>query len=345
MTKNVKYKSAFNEAKQVIDINSVIPENREAYTCPGCGNELIAVLGKKNIKHFRHKEICDCNLETHLHNVAKHYFFERYNKALKNKEPVPLIQAQKLVCSAYKKVNGGVCDFGETQVTHDLTKFFTACSLEKQHDGFVADVLLTTPKGDALFVEIAVTHKCEPKKISSGNRIIEFRLESEADLKLLDMPLDTTKQNNKIRFYNFQNPKPGQADCGGQCNEWQHSAILLHASGKLQYSLLSPKGALSLPNRKGLQTYQLLDKGLIIEMDRTIPGKEYMGIARYALSQNLKLLTCAVCKHRRMAKWANTGFWCTKVKTDVPVNAAAECGGYTPFKTVKEMDWYLDKGL
>ena len=72
----IKYKRAKTGNDEIVNIEEVTPEMREAtkFTCISCGQELSACLGSKNQHHFRHKTEVDCNLETYLHKMGKYTF-------------------------------------------------------------------------------------------------------------------------------------------------------------------------------------------------------------------------------------------------------------------------------
>lgn len=54
---------------------------------------------------------------------------------------------------------------------------------DKKYKGFLADILTFDNNNIPTFWEIAVTHKCEEKKIESGIRIIEIEVQSKEDLE------------------------------------------------------------------------------------------------------------------------------------------------------------------
>jgi hypothetical protein len=57
----IKYQYAKDENEKLIEINSLNEENRgnSKFFCIGCGNELIARLGKIKAHHFAHKKGCN----------------------------------------------------------------------------------------------------------------------------------------------------------------------------------------------------------------------------------------------------------------------------------------------
>lgn len=347
MAKEILYRYAFDEDDNVIDALTLSrEEGLDSYHCPGCQSKLTPVLSKSRAKHFRHDNKDNCSSETHLHNLAKRHFYNYYKSALRDGTPIYLKQERKLRCTSYIKVTKQSCNFGKEAVRHDITRYFDSCELEVAHGNFRPDVLLKSPKNEVMYIEIAVSHPCEQRKIESGSRIVEFVITSEDDLPLLTQTLNASEENPKVKFYNFKDAKPGESDCGGQCSISQFPAFLLHQSGKLQYTLLSPKGVVNLPNNQKLQTYIVGQKELVARStSRTVHGSAYSDIVSKAIEQKLKIVSCAACKDRRNAKFSHTGFYCKSKQIDVSVNEASHCINYRPFKSLQELQWYLDKGL
>jgi competence CoiA-like predicted nuclease len=81
--RKVKYKYALDEFKRIIfieDLENSKEIRQQVFTCISCGNTLIPKLGKIKQKHFAHKHVCDCSLETYLHRLAKEVFEKEYNE-------------------------------------------------------------------------------------------------------------------------------------------------------------------------------------------------------------------------------------------------------------------------
>jgi competence CoiA-like predicted nuclease len=101
----IKYKFAYNSQNQTIDVQTLSKDNQtEKFRCLGCGHELVAVLGKKRAKHFRHKIITEinCSPETYLHKLAKTKFYEVYQNCLTNHEPFYIKFLTFLICIFYQ---------------------------------------------------------------------------------------------------------------------------------------------------------------------------------------------------------------------------------------------------
>jgi hypothetical protein len=66
-------------------------------------------------------------------------------------------------------------------MTHDLLDGALDVTLEKKISGFIPDVGILRSGRDPVYVEVAVTHFCEKKKIETKYPIIEFEVDSEVD--------------------------------------------------------------------------------------------------------------------------------------------------------------------
>lgn len=187
----IKYKYAKDLSGNIISINSVNKDQRDKYFCISCGKELIAKLGLKNVYHFAHKVVTSsCSFETYLHQLGKHKFCENYENCLANGIPYLINLKIEEICNSCSEFN--ISCTSESIKSFDLTKYYKEIQIEKEHQGFRPDILLSNSKGDVLYIEIAVTHKCEIEKVNSEIRIIEFELKTEDDLDFIT--------NNKISY-------------------------------------------------------------------------------------------------------------------------------------------------
>ena len=210
----VKYKYA-QSGSNYVSISNVAEKNRkDEFNCLGCGQPLIPVLGKQVEIHFRHKVELSCSGETYLHRLAKHKFHEAYIKCLAQKQPFLIEIPFTTECSFYLQKLGLSCKNNSVKQL-DLTKYFSETPLlESRWENFIPDILLRSPKGISLFVEIKVSHACSQEKIDSGHRIIEIEISSVDDI-LFDSGLP---KHVKTNFINFNTPIE-KADCEGRCPE------------------------------------------------------------------------------------------------------------------------------
>lgn len=179
-------------------------KGKDAYTCPGCGDEVVVCQGEKNAWYFRHKHD-ECSYETYLHILAKTKIYEW----LRDAERIPFSRVTKNICSLE-----GCCPFYEpndcdTQdgKEYNLKDYYDIPILEKSVEvggkTFIPDIQLK-PKRDGvppMWIEIEVTHPCEDEKKQSGIRIIEFNIESERNIeKIVGRSIEEGKN---AKLYNF----------------------------------------------------------------------------------------------------------------------------------------------
>ena len=216
----VLYQNAFDENGKVVDIDTLQENDRHShlYTCIACGSVMIPRLGKERAKHFAHKgDAAHCSSETYLHILAKYKLKEKFD----NNNEFLIQYYRKVRC-----IDKDFCPFHKEEQcckkilkTVDLKKHYDTCEMEKPVGGFVADLLLTCsddPSRPPVLIEINVTHECTEEKKESGNKIIEVRISSEEDIKLLlgesitemdDNNYQYVKQNSisgGIAFYGFK---------------------------------------------------------------------------------------------------------------------------------------------
>lgn len=212
----VQYLYAKNTIDELVDISDITPENRTKFFCPSCGNEMSAVLGNYKEHHFRHKGD-SCSYESYLHRISKLLLKWKFDHNPSfdisywvtqgcDREPCPLRDSKCDSQSVLHKIN--------------LKEHYDLCEIEGSYNGFRADLKFSSsknPEAKPLFIEIAVSHACTPKKISSGINIIEISVTNERDA-LLPIVEDRAQEEGmqktdiilsqqtkgKFRFYNFE---------------------------------------------------------------------------------------------------------------------------------------------
>lgn len=202
----------YDKNNNIIDINSVNKENREPeYYSIGSHTPMVAALGEKNQHHFRAKTGFSLNPETELHKYAKNIlkyrfdnegsFLIKYNR----KETCPYQDK----CIFFDKMTDECQKLEEKQFEFDLKNYYDTATVEGEHDGFVADVLLSSSasKRKPVFLEVAVSHPCSEEKINSSNKIIEIHVRDEDDAycELKQTPEYSYEDDGPIiKFYNFE---------------------------------------------------------------------------------------------------------------------------------------------
>lgn len=217
----VKYKYAFiDEDKDIlISIDDITKENRKQYKyrCISCGRELLprAISSKYKKAHFYHKEELECSGETYLHKLAKLRIKQKFD----NSSSPFIIQLNGTISCSNKKscplYDAKICQSKCQQLAPiDLHCYYDTCEEEKEHHGFIADLLLyhSQNRRSPVLIEINVNHKCEQKKIDSGLRIIELDVKNEEDIEffvshpMIQKTIYKYKDDDEpsITFYNFK---------------------------------------------------------------------------------------------------------------------------------------------
>jgi hypothetical protein len=199
----------------VFDISDITEfDRRKNFSCLGCGNHMVPVIGKQVESHFRHKVELSCSGETYLHRLAKHKFCEAYTECLELRKPFFIEVPYTKECRFYLEKLGLSCKDTSTK-QFDLTQYFSEPPLiESRWGDFVPDILLRTPKGVPLFVEIKVSHACSQEKINSKCRIIEIEVDS---VDSIDFDSGLGKKTI-FEIFNF-NGLVEKVDCRGKCLE------------------------------------------------------------------------------------------------------------------------------
>lgn len=215
-TSQIQFRYALDENGNVVSIDDVPIEysKRGRYYFPGTEAEMIARKGKKVAWHFAHKDGNPGALETYLHNTGKYLFKQVFEAAEKFTISLPA----KAVC-----VHSGECPVEERYPCHfhdytsfDLKKYYDKCEIEKDYvvgeETFRPDVLLVpkNPKHPPVFVEVFVSHESTYEKRNSGAKIIEIKLESEEDFRLIEKCHISSAK--KIKLYGFDAKKEVRRD-------------------------------------------------------------------------------------------------------------------------------------
>ena len=213
MKYSVRYKRVYDKNNQIVNINDVNPENKEdVYYSIGTHTPMVAALGEKNQHYFRAKRGYTLNPETELHKYAKAILKHRFE----TEEKFPIKYYRKVTCPFerncifYDELNGRCGMLEEKLFEYDLKQFYDTATVEGDYEGYTADVLLTCSykKRKPIFLEVAVSHPCEPEKIASANKIIEIfvKKENDANCDLEESAKYAFYEDGKvcIKFHNFK---------------------------------------------------------------------------------------------------------------------------------------------
>lgn len=204
MKQAIKYRYAFDSQKNTIDITTINKNNKNSskYYCISCGKELTAKLGDKKQHHFSHKISTDstsCSCETYLHNLAKYKIKEIFD----NDTIFNINMTEKVICSSirncYFSSDENCCSHSK-EILVNLKDRYDLCTVEKQIEGFKADILLenSNNKYKPLLIEVFVTHECSEDKINSKLPIIEISIKKEEDIQNIKEIIKSNKKTYNI---------------------------------------------------------------------------------------------------------------------------------------------------
>lgn len=291
----IKYHYAYDESKQVININDVssIERSKHSYYCVGCGAEMIPRLGKINAHHFAHKVSQEyCGSETYLHKLAKQTIKRKFDSS----EEFKISYCQSFECD-----KSGTCSVrkickDKDVATFDLKKYYNQCLIESPVQGFIADILLcdsTERISVPVLIEIKVSHRCAEKKIHSGLKIIEIEINDEEDIARLMEPSISESSNDglspTIMFYGFdRNSKNTKS-----LDLYSVNRFYLFDNYSVYVDQLSCRDAEFKSYKKTLLELNIV-YGYTVGYDYYTPY--YYGLAK-AIDFGFKVKSCSICKY------------------------------------------------
>lgn len=330
----IQYRYALDQHDQPIDVFGLersLLDPGCVFRCVACGGELVAKLGDIKAKHFAHKSLTsNCAYESYLHQLAKRTFYAEYSKCLENNKPFHLVRTESVTCNHFEHKHGYTCARTENK-HHDLIKYFDRVALEKHHNGFVADVLLQSSKtGEVLFVEFAVTHKCEEEKIRSGLRIVEYSLTDEEQLEPVKSH-NLRDSDERITLYNFRTRNERRSVCGGNCAA-KINVFVVYESKKSILLELDPHREVDSQVRGKILHLEVLGKSSGEKEEQISLFRQKVREAHF---NNVPLKNCFLCRYHGGDGVENAVF-CKVDRQSVGSNQAVECEKYRPMRTMSE---------
>jgi hypothetical protein len=325
----IKYRYASTDSRQVVDVFELDANDpflrKVTYTCVACGDELVAALGPKNQRHFRHKFERDCSKETYLHNTAKWLFYQAYSACLASGTSYSVIVTPPKKCTHCHERLGVCCDYLGDAECRDLTERYRSIAIEQPDGDFIPDIALIDAAGAPLYIEIAVTHLASGSKRTSGRPIIEIKIQSEEDLALISQR-SLSAEDPRVEFVNFPSPEPG--DRSADCDR----AVCLF--------LVDHNGIASIVRGQGTELCSSVDAreyqvhlGIPDNCDSTL----WDSIAR-AVQTGARISSCWLCRHHQinvLNDFDENPVYCTVDRTIGKHDRALACPNYTPDSAVR----------
>ncbi|MDX1128221.1 hypothetical protein GOL24_28860 [Sinorhizobium medicae] len=318
--------TASGETVDILDLSRDRPISHEHFICFSCKSDLIPVLGLRREKHFRHRfeGTVPCSRETYLHALAKKRIFDGFLAAVQTKRPYFLTIPVERHCTRWLDELGVICEQPMGRRDIDLTHYFKCAQEEAMVNGFVADVLLTSSSNKTLLIEVAVTHRCEPAKISSGLPIVEVSVTDEDQCAHLAMGIDARADN--VDTYNFKRQTPVEVACLPHCST-ELSAFFVYKSGKSHILTATPEKIAEQRKRQSTIYSHVIQPQSIVEHFVATGG--YQSEAQRAFREGVPVKCCFLCRYAGLDAREKPVF-CKIRKTEVGVNEAAICSAYRP---------------
>ena len=337
----IKFNFAKNDKGEIIRIGSVNEGNRkDNFFCISCEKRLGVRLGKIRRKHFFHLGKIECNEETYLHKLGKEIFYQNYLNHLKHQKPLFLSYSVKKICNCFK-LKDLSCELGVFSKEFNLTERFTQILIEKKEGSFIPDLKLIDNQGNVIFIEIAVTHKCDQEKIDSGFRIIEFDVQEENDALSLERSLIVQSPNTML--YNFKIKNDEKDFCKGDCKE---ESFFFFVSKKGRANIVSKPKTFKIRNsfghiyilELGEEDQRVLEYGSGITYNRLFRKN----IAE-ACDKQIKVKNCYLCRYHAENNdfISDLPIYCKFLKHHCASNYASDCEYFRPDRKIYEE--YIDK--
>ena len=285
----------------------------------------MAKLGNQVAQHFAHQAKSQCAGETYLHQLAKRAFVEELRKCFRAGRPFQIEWPMRLVCNHHGTVSAQICQTLPKPRAFDLVPNLCGITVEKQADDFVPDIVIESLRGHpVIWVEMAVTHRCSPAKINSGKRIIEIRIQSEADVEALFSSHKLSSQDPRVKFINFPDRRPQDL-----CGWYRHCRLIKRVvsvtpKGQVEVDFIGKNEPVSNELKKRAVHYL---EEFVHQGDQPNNSADYTRLVEQAILRHRAALTasgneiraCGLCVHHD----AETG--CDKLNQQVSWEEALNC--------------------
>lgn len=274
---------------ELVNIESV--QKGERFTCLNCGEEMMAKQGSRRKWHFAHKHLSsNCSYETYLHKLAKYKIKEWFDTSSEINLVIPSKKRCTKIkdCIFFDKKDKYEC-IKDSFDTFNIKQYYDTCSIECRHQDFVADLLLSnsTQSTEPILLEVFVSHKCTPKKIKSGLRIVEIQIASEEDIvNIIDSGTLSCRDEN-IKCLNFKIPT---TDCVVDTEALLERYILYSSNKEYVDDYYCSENV-------GLNASAVFS---LVARSSTIAHSFYIIGAIVARQQGYDIKNCYLCKYHKM---------------------------------------------
>jgi hypothetical protein len=352
MRPRTRYRYGIDRSARIVDVMSLQREtltSADHFQCIGCGGRLIAHLkDDRRARHFAHHRETGCvSYETYLHAAGKLAFVETFRDRLNSARPYMVQVPVTDTCTYLRDSIELECPW-PTHREIDLVQWFDCVTAESGNSEFRADVLLSSSRTrHSLFLEIAVTHACEPEKIASGIRIIEIAVKSDAEIDLIRSGELRVEENGPVRAHNFKVRQERGPRCMGECPR-EVAVFVVYRSGRAKlFTIPASKAAKFRPSstvfQRVLTQFEEAPAWVGIEQlnyigtDLPVGDTLFQRAAMKAILAGANVRSCDVCVHQG-SPYLFSQRWCHVYKQQVHPGKAAECESFKSLRTVRELE-------
>lgn len=332
----IKYHYALDSSEKLVNVKELTREQLYQglkFYSLDTREELIPKLGDIRQKHFSRKPDATNNgsFETYLHALGKKVFLDEYQRCIDEKVGYKFQFIQAYTCNRLEKQFGKVCKYS-LPVIFNLSSYFNEIKVEKDYDNFRPDITLyNSTTGQAIFVEIAVTHKCSNEKIASNNRIIEFVINDEEGIAVIrKFGLGNANSINGVNLYNFNfETRLKSCDVGECSSSFYFFKVRTDGSSQLSVSTESKLNQI-LDISKDI-AYTIIQPALQDDPSSSHLSTLYKQFIKRAQMENSCIKNCFLCRYHALSHFYDIDFnpiFCKYHKKTCNSNQASKCSIY-----------------
>jgi hypothetical protein len=253
-----------------------------------------------------------------LNKISMKAIQSAYIEALNKKTPFRIFLTRPALCNA---CDSGTCHVKEESYSEDITQYFGQIKEVHHPEENHTSLVLESEKGQKVFLEMRAAFRsmknCD-KRIKDGEKIVEFDIKSEEDLRFLK---HGWKCQEKTNLHNFK-PKPSIQNLGKLCVK-KVNCFKIYKSGKAWAGL------------ETLYEFQRLQStsGFYIKLMENDGYEFFIQEVESAFLQGHAVKNCYLCRYHAGANYSyesDGAIFCKFLKYKCGSNQAAECDYYKP---------------
>lgn len=207
-------------------------------------------------------------------------------------------------------------------------------------DLFRTSLLFSNKSEEVIYLEIKVSHGCEPEKIKSGIRIIEIEVIGEDDIHRLGEGISL--QDHNVKAYNLKQVKPKEKQCHKPCSV-TGTAFAVFESGKTRVLTEPLNELLRVRSRRSTKFFKFLGANeYFAPWDYTPVYFENSVEAQF--NEGVDVRSCLLCRKCGLGKFEKPIF-CFEQGIETAINTAYNCRFFAPVATEEEARKRFERSL